>query len=1726
MSSLCRCLDAADLIGCASVLEGEALESADIVALSVVFHLIRLCGDGDLLGNGPVSDGESSFGLGDVIVVRRNSLRQLVCECVGAFARDELASLDLVCRLFARCPAVSGDSDLIRRQSRTVIFLGCGCAGESHIPREDGQAAADFVHGELSGDVFSGRILHHGFALDGDLLDGVCHAGAAGLRLQALHGVGHAIHLEGESLESRDGMLASVIAECSGGSLHRDLILIDTVCDLQDSLGGADLIVSGQSSFLQNVGEGIGTGPRIELASGNVVLGALISNESVAGDCDICRRQGCSIVFLAGGCTGQDYLSGLNLQASGLGGNCELTGNIHSGGVTDDGLAGDGYRRNGAVHVDGLAVAFQSFYGIVSSVYVKLQGLESADGVLLSVIQEFPAGSFYGDLKGLAAVCDGQRPFFCRDLIVVRAGSRLQVIAEVVFRGARVGTVSMEGVGCSFTLHKAIPADGDIFAGQRSAVVFSFGRTAGQSHGALSDDQLTVLQGDGELICDVSALGILHQRCSGDGDRIGSGIDPGALCLQTGYGVFVSIHGECGLLQAACTLLSAVVQCLGAVCGDFDLVFRTSWGHVQCTLAGGDIIILGPGSFLQLVCEGIGGGSHSLLRSGDGIIRALALGKSVAAGLYLRCGQGLAVVFLLCGCTGEGHCSRQDLQAALCDLHGKLFGHVISIGVGDLRLAGDGRLHGAGMGPFCLSLDSGNGVNDLVVGEIGAVESADGVLAAVVLHLIGIGGQSDLSGVTVCDLQDAFLCGDDIVALLHSCRKLIGELVLHASRKEDGAGHGDLRLLALHESVAAGDNVGYGECMSVIGFDSRAAGEGDLSGPDGEASRGQRHVELSGDVLALLILHHRCSSDLHGFHGVRRRGSAGGGIDSLYRVFHSVHIKLQAGEAADCVLLPVIQEGPAVSDNGDGELLLPVGDRQSSFLLCDLIVVFFDSRVHLIAEVVFGDPGVGPVAVGLEGCAFSCHESVSAHGDALCLQRRSVVFLLSGGTFHGQIPRLDLQAAAGLDHLELGRDIHALGISYHCGTLDGDLAGRLGYVCSCGGSLQSFYGVGQAIHLEGELLESGYHMLLSVIEEGSALSLDLQAVLILAVSYSQGSGLAGDVIVLCQGSLVQSIGKGILAAARVDSAAGNGEACSLALGEASLADGDLAVSQRSAVEFLLSGGTGQGDCALSDGEGSLLQGDGKLLGHVASVLVGDGGRSADVDIISSRMGPCANSAESAYGIGVSTDLECVLFDPGDGLLGAVIGFASGIGLYGDLVFRIPVQHVQGTLGLGDLIIIGQGPAVQAVFKFIGRGTRSLLASGHLIFCSFALGKSVAGYGDSAVGQSLTVVFLLRGSAGEGQRSGLDHQLSRCDGDGELTGDVISFGIQYFRGSLRGGLLCAGMGGRSFRRDALYGIGHAIVPECLGQEPRDGVLLSVVLDGQGLGGQGDLMGSLAALYLQGAFLRGDVIVAGLGAILQVVGEGVLAGSRDGLGPGDAEGGAFPCHKAISAGLNAVACEGQAVVFLLTGAAGQGDGALSDGEFSVVICDLKHGAVGGCEHSRRPVCKGQLVCSGVSAASADPDLSQLAGGELLSFRKAGVILTALEGSIVFHRCILRGQGHLLVREEPCRKGGVGVFSVLLGILIDDGTAQSLLAADLASACVPSVKVVFRSALQACGGACRRRILGCGLGGHADRALILGICGVGDHRIPDEFGSVGGVLILDAVGIIRIFIIVQSL
>ena len=264
-----------------------------------------------------------------------------------------------------------------------------------------------------------------------------------------------------------------------------------------------------------------------------------------------------------------------------------------------------------------------------------------------------------------------------------------------------------------------------------------------------------------------------------------------------------------------------------------------------------------------------------------------------------------------------------------------------------------------------------------------------------------------------------------------------------------------------------------------------------------------------------------------------------------------------------------------------------------------------------------------------------------------------------------------------------------------------------------------------------------------------------------------------------------------------------------------------------------------GDIVLVDGAAGDLEP--AVLDHernVGEVLVGVGElRGLQAHGVLARVGALGHGVarEAHVGLGVQ---RVVGGDEGvalDALLGPVVGPGCGAALDGDGHLGLDGLHRQVALGLGDLVVLGLGVALQLVGEPVLAGAGLGLGAGDVVDRALALGEAVARHGDVGLGvpdKRIAVVGLLAGRGRQGQDALGDDQLAAVRGHLELGGDVVALRVLHDCDALDHALIGADVGSLGGRGQAGDGVLDAVELKGISLEAGHRLLPAVVGDGAG------------------------------------------------------------------------------------------------------------------------------------------------------------------------------------------------------------------------------------------------------------------------------------------------------
>ena len=301
------------------------------------------------------------------------------------------------------------------------------------------------------------------------------------------------------------------------GSRH-DCYSLTALRHCQRAVGSTDVVVRGSRALVQGVGKGIVAGTDLSLAAGHVVGRTLALNEAVAGHSNSVVRQRRAVVLLAVRRARQGDAARRDCQgAIGRGNRLVLACVLqhigervvvrrrvrymdHIGGVGNCQLVA-GRQRERAV-----LVGFNRCVAVLDRISRSRQR---------TAVVHLGVGCGL-DGECLGGLAHRQRAVGSGDAVVRRGCTDIQRVGEGVLTGANDQPVTGGLDTHTLALCKAVASDGHVAVVERCAVVDAGGVHGLDLYAAGMDGQLAVDGSDGELIGHVVALGILHDRRTGN----------------------------------------------------------------------------------------------------------------------------------------------------------------------------------------------------------------------------------------------------------------------------------------------------------------------------------------------------------------------------------------------------------------------------------------------------------------------------------------------------------------------------------------------------------------------------------------------------------------------------------------------------------------------------------------------------------------------------------------------------------------------------------------------------------------------------------------------------------------------------------------------------------------------------------------------------------------------------------------------------------------------------------------------------------------------------------------------------------------------------------------------------------------------------------------------------------------------------------------------------------
>ena len=604
-----------------------------------------------------------------------------------------------------------------------------------------------------------------------------------------------------ELVIGHDGLVAAHAVLCAVIGVSRTVLgdgdghLIGNGGHGQLAGNGGDVVVIGIGIHMPFVGEGVFAPAHIRLGAGDGGIHAFILGEAAAGHGDGVVFQCLAVVHLFSGSAGQGDAALADGQAAVIhhelhvgevGADVGKVGFLHAHGIGIR-IGAGGLGRAGEGEVSDLVQIIADGYAIVGD-FVGIAVIVHGLGVAGDGDNHFIGNG--GDYQLAVFVGDGIVGGYVIPCLVLDDG-----IGDHVGHFANVGDFTGDGDAVHvIAIHIAVIA---VAIGGMCCAVVDPGAVAGgdgQSLGvdgqaAVGHNKLHV--GEGAVVVDEAGFREPHAvgACMG-AFRIG-----GCALCQAEVLCGVQVGGNAVHGVAAHSVPCAVIGVGVGVAMEGHHHFRRRRGDGQ--LAGFllDFVVAGLGVGIQGVGEVVLAFAHIRLAAGDIIGCAFAVSEAHAANGHFAVGQGLAVVGLAIGSTGQGHCTRKDgneafhgagddvltglVHRVLCHL-----GH--NIGRACVRT---GSFHGDHIGEVCFRLGaaipSHGDFRSVIVG-LGAECHDLGILIIVESDLVGAGGNGHGFGIrgyrgVAIDRDGVFryhiikgLTGDDLII-----RHLGGGVVPH-----------------------------------------------------------------------------------------------------------------------------------------------------------------------------------------------------------------------------------------------------------------------------------------------------------------------------------------------------------------------------------------------------------------------------------------------------------------------------------------------------------------------------------------------------------------------------------------------------------------------------------------------------------------------------------------------------------------------------------------------------------------------------------------------------------------------------------------------------------------------------------------------------------------------------------------------------------------------------------
>ena len=855
------------------------------------------------------------------------------------------------------------------------------------------------------------------------------------------------------------------------------------------------------------------------------------------------------------------------------------------------------------------------------------------------------------------------------------------------------------------------------------------------------------------------------------------------------------------------------------------------------------------------------------------------------------------------------------------------------VGEGVVALAHCGLRAGDGDG-HALAVDKADaralrGGGDGTVGERSAVVLLVGVLGGKRHGALGDGDVLGAGGVLALGVVGAGRAEHD--SLMAEVREVDLGRVAHPSLAVDAV----LNLESVAVLVGRGRFVGRKrfpvvDLLDVLSFPVDAI-DVDLTARDGERTVFDDELdvrEVVADVGELIGAETHVIRANNGALGHSRTGELdiGLGVGGVVR---------EDGIAGHGLLGTVVGLGLAVARNGDGDLVGDGRHLEGAVVRGELVVAGLGVGVELVHECVlnFAHVGDGGRVRERRTLAFS------KAGDGLHFMLGvlgSVVGPLAGSRDQSDLSLVDDELAVlGLHHELVGHNV--AGTIGHNGSTD-DVIGILtnvGLARVLGRKAGN--GVCNAVDFEDIRLNTCGFMNFAVVGGNSGVRLNGDLVLSVAIPNRKNALDLVDGVVLSLRTFVQCIGEGVERFAHGSLRAGEGVRGTFALGPTSLGlERGVAVDERGSIILFVKIGRLKSDLRLGDVdiavaylEDDVLEVNGVAVGELVGLeahvgLAGIGAlrlgstREDDlvlrVELIVGRE-DVSRSREFLTIVGTAG----VVTDDGD----------NNRGHHG-------VDH-EGALVGRDGVVVGIGALIQRVAERVEGFTGVSLRTGDAVGRTLAHDKAVAGDGDLVLDQSRAVVGLVSGGGGQRDRALRDGHgavFNNLEGHvGEVLVDVRELlGLEPHVG-------LAGVGTLGTRRtleskvdtrlSTIQVVGSdAVDSDALDDIASRNVLSAVVQLGIRVALDLNNNSLLVRGHLEGALGFGDGVVVGVSALVQRVGERVVALAHHSLKTSDVEGRALTLDKAVAGDSDFIVGQRRTVIRLGSVGGGQGDGTLGD------------------------------------------------------------------------------------------------------------------------------------------------------------------------------------------------------